>query len=107
VGGERPPTDAKAAHVFHQLYDSFITAGGRLPDVCPDREYVSALLDRWPDVAENGLPSPWVTCPSDGASGSLLYVAVRASRADIAAAAATLAAEFGLACFDPQTGQLR
>jgi hypothetical protein len=110
--GARPPTDVNALHVFRGLYDRHFNGGEDIPPSPQIQSYVARLVDRWPDVdpgAGSDHESPWTCRPLIGnASGPLIYFAVRASRAaDVAGYAAALAAEAGLVCFDPQTGELR
>lgn len=108
--GDRPLTDAKAARVFHHLYDRFMTECGHVPVLPLIDQYAEALVDRWAHVESQGnMHSPWISGPHLGsASGPLLYFTVRSSRAaEVVTFAANVAAEFGLVCFDPQTGELR
>jgi hypothetical protein len=53
--------------------------------------------------------SPWSDGPMiNNASGPIIYFAMRPSMADeVSAAAALMAAERGLVCYDPQWDQLR
>jgi hypothetical protein len=74
------------------------------------RAYVEALLDRWPDITEDDdSRSPWADGPViSNASGPFFYFGFVWSRADDACTtAAQVAAEYGLVCFDPQSGVLR
>jgi hypothetical protein len=114
--GARPPTDAKALLEFRKLYEELFS-GSRY--VTPSEQiagYVSCLTDHWPDFnadadadADAKQRCPWTHRPLiDNASGPLIYFSVRSSRtADVVPLAAHLAAEAGLVCFDPQTGEVR
>ncbi|MFE9123631.1 hypothetical protein [Streptomyces sp. NPDC007172] len=64
--------------------------------------FVSALLERWPDLTEDEDDiSPWST-------GPLIYFPMRWSMAvEASAYAAGVASSRGLNCFDPQARQLR
>jgi hypothetical protein len=108
--GARPPTDIKALQEFHRLYDALFN-GGELVPVSPQiQSYVAKLVDRWPDLSTGPETerSAWAQRPLLGnASGTLIYFAIRSSRAgEVASYAAQLASDAGLVCFDPQTGQL-
>ena len=105
--GDRPVTDADALTVYQQVMDRMEAAE---PPTGRIRAYVSALLDRWPDITEDeGEDSPWADGPMmDNAFGSAIYFSMMWSRAEEASAwAAQLAGEHGLICFDPQTETLR
>jgi hypothetical protein len=108
--GVRPPTDIKALQEFRRLYDALFNRVETLPASPQIESYVAKLIDRWPDLTTGAEAerSAWVQRPLlSNASGSLIYFAVRSSRAvEVAAYAAQLAADAGLVCFDPQTGQL-
>ena len=83
---------------------------GKEPPTPAIREYVAALLDRWIDMTEDDEDiSPWSDGPLvDNASGPIIYFAMRYSMADeVSAAAARMAADRGLVCFDPQWDRRR
>ncbi|MER7512167.1 hypothetical protein ABTX82_27985 [Streptomyces lavendulae] len=109
--GERPEDDAAAAQCFRGLYDRFVDT--KEPTVPPAERiaaFVAALLERWPDLAEDDDDTaPWSTAPLIGeARGPLIYFPMRWSMADEASAyAAEAAASMGLNCFDPQARRLR
>jgi hypothetical protein len=106
--GERPVSDAHAAATFERLMDR-MEAGDHEPPTERISAYVSALLDRWPDIDDDGgEDSPWADGPLIGnALGSSIYFAMVWSRAEEASAyAAQVAEEHGLVCFDPQSERL-
>ena len=110
--GPRPTSNAHALRVFRVLYDRLFNGAEHVPPSPSIQSYVARLVDRWPDVdsgAEGDEQGPWPYQPLIGnAAGPLIYFAVRASRAaDVAGYAVALAAEAGLVCFDPQTGEQR
>ncbi|WP_412540060.1 hypothetical protein R8Z50_30220 [Longispora sp. K20-0274] len=106
--GERPATDDAGATVHDELYERFIGSAETMPPSVRIERYVSALLERYPDidVAEE---SPWSTSPLMGeASGPYVYFPMVYSTCREASAwCAGVAAEHGLVCFDPQLGILR
>jgi hypothetical protein len=107
--GDRPPSDAAAAEIYEQLMDR-LEGGEQEPPTDRIRAYVSALLDRWPDIDEDGgEDSPWADGPLiDNAFGSVIYFAMVWSQAEEASEfAARVAEEHGLVCFDPQSECLR
>lgn len=107
--GDRPASDAAAAEIYEQLMDR-LEAGDQGPPTERIRAYVSALLDRWPDIDEDGgEDSPWADGPLIGnAFGSVIYFAMVWSRAEEASEyAARVAEQHGLVCFDPQSKCLR
>ena len=104
--GDRPPTDKEGLARFRSLYDAFIDNDDGEDPSPAIQGYVTALLQRWPDITEpNGEASPWVDGPLvDNASGPFIYFAMSWSQAEEASSfAARLAHEHGLVCFDPQT----
>ncbi|MFK4208668.1 hypothetical protein [Streptomyces sp. NPDC030920] len=109
--GERPEDDAAAARCFTDLYDRYIdTEGPAVPPVEQIAAFVSALLERWPDLTEDeDDTSPWSTGPLiKEARGPLIYFPMRWSMAvEASAHAAGVASAMGLNCFDPQARQLR
>ncbi|KPI17342.1 hypothetical protein OV450_8022 [Actinobacteria bacterium OV450] len=109
--GERPADDAAAARRLRNLYDRFMdTEEPAVPPAERIAAFVTALLERWPDFAEDDDDTPpWSTAPLIGAArGPLIYFPMRWSMADEASAhAAEVAASMGLHCFDPQARRLR
>jgi hypothetical protein len=108
--GARPPSDIKALQEFHRLYDALFNRGELVAASPQIQSYVAKLIDRWPDLTTGSEAerSAWAQRPLLGnASGTLIYFAIRSSRAgEVASYAAELASDAGLVCFDPQTGQL-
>lgn len=107
--GARPDDDEAATEEFEVLYHRYI--GAKLPPSPRIAAYVTALLERYPDIStEAGFhDSPWASAPlMSEASGPLIYFPMVSSRGDETARwAGQLAEEHGLVCFDPQTEQLR
>lgn len=103
--GERPLSDADAAVMYERLMDR-LEASDQEPPTERISAYVSVLLDRWPDIDDDGgEDSPWADGPLIGnALGSFIYFSMVWSRADEASAyAAQVAEQHGLVCFDPQS----
>lgn len=72
--------------------------------------FVASLLTRWPDITSPaGDGSPWADGPLiNNASGACIYFAMVWSQGEEASAfAASVAAQHGLVCFDPQAEVLR
>jgi hypothetical protein len=108
--GDRPADDAAAPREFRRLYDRYIGSRDLQSPTPRIAAYVRALLDRYPDItSEAGEDSPWADGPLiNDASGPFLYFTMVYSQCDEASAwAAQVAQDRGLACYDPQTGQLR
>ncbi|MEV8516875.1 hypothetical protein [Dactylosporangium sp. NPDC051484] len=108
--GDRPANDVAAAAEFERLYDRYIESDDAAEPTARIAAYVTALLDRFPDIGtEAGADSPWSTGPLMGeASGPLVYFPMVWSRCEeVSAWAAHLAEEHGLNCYDPQWNQLR
>ncbi|MEV6843071.1 hypothetical protein [Actinoplanes sp. NPDC051411] len=109
--GARPDDDDAAIEEFEVLYERYLGAGGTVTPTPRIAAYVTALLDRYPDIdTEAGFhDSPWASAPlMSEASGPLVYFPMVAGRGDETAVwAARVAEEHGLVCFDPQTDQLR
>jgi hypothetical protein len=107
--GERP-ADAEGGETFQRLYRQYIDGLNDTPPTPAIRDYVSALLARWVDMTEDedGI-SPWSDGPLiDNACGPIIYFAMRYSMAEeVSAAAARMAVDRGLVCFDPQWDRLR
>ncbi|RST09021.1 hypothetical protein EF910_02080 [Streptomyces sp. WAC07149] len=113
--GVRPVDDAAATATFEELFGKHMRHGGGQKTVPTPliREYVEALVARWPDLSpdddeEDEDASPWSDGPLiDNASGPLLYFAMVFSKHQEATSfAAPLARSLGLICFDPQDERL-
>jgi hypothetical protein len=109
--GARPTSDLHALQHFHRLYDNFMDGGEFVSASRQIQSLVAKLLDRWADIdaeSEADKSCPWVGRPlSRNASGPLIYVTIRKSKAaEVVPYVVQLAAENGLVCFDPQTGEL-
>lgn len=108
--GERPANDVAAAAEFERLYGRYIASDGVVEPTPRIAAYVSALLDRYPDIGpEAADDSPWSTAPlMNEACGPLVYFPMVWSRChEVSAWAAQLAEEHALHCYDPQLRQLR
>ena len=99
--------------MFEQLYGRFIGTGEEAPPTEAIRQYVSALLDRYPDLTELDDDavddSPWADGPMIGnASGPIIYFAMVANEAAEGAwtYAVATARAMRLVAFDPQSGTL-
>ncbi|MEV7616136.1 hypothetical protein [Streptomyces sp. NPDC089799] len=113
--GVRPADDAAATAVFEDLYREHMQhmGGQKTRPAHLIRQYVEALVARWPDLSpdddeEDEDASPWSDGPLiNNASGPLFYFGMVFSRYQEAAAfAADLARTLGLVCFDPQVQRL-
>jgi len=104
------PADDDAGEVFQRLYRQYLDTPAEIPPTSAIRDYVTALLARWIDMTEDEHDvSPWSDGPLiNNANGPIIYFAMRYSMADeVSAAAARMAADRGLVCFDPQWNRLR
>jgi hypothetical protein len=108
--GDPPADDDAAIAEFEILYERYI-GGAKVTPTDRIIAYVTALLDRYPDIntAAGYQDSPWASAPLlSEASGPLIYFPMVSSRGDeVAPWAARLAGEHGLVCFDPVLDQLR
>ncbi len=97
--GERPATDAEAAIVFQDLADEADESD--LPPTPAIRDFVEALVQRWPEGEDDG---PWSDEPLiGGAVGSFAYVSMTFSSVELVMTYLVHQAEvLGLVCFDPQ-----
>jgi hypothetical protein len=86
------------------LYERYFTESPRRPHG-QIRAYVEALVEKWPEDDDG----PWSSPPLlESASGPIVYFSMVYSRADeVSEAAAQLAAEHDLVCFDPNRNILR
>jgi len=110
--GARPTSDLNALQHFHRLYDNFMNDGEFVSASTQIQSFVQKLLNRWADISTESDADrrcPWVDRPLiRNASGPLIYFMVRKSKAsEVVPYVVQLAAESGLVCFDPQTGELR
>ena len=111
--GDRPPTDSEGATTLDALYDRYIEREYPTEPTARIREFVQALVGRFPDLTELGDDevddSPWADGPLIGnASGPFIYFSMVSNRAADGAwaHAVSTAAELGLVAFDPQSGTL-
>lgn len=104
------PADAAAADDRYEQIVAVLESGQTQPPTPAIRAYVDALLERWPDITDDGgEDSPWADGPLIGnANGSFIYFAMVWSRCEEASEfAARTAAAHGLICYDPQSQTLR
>ncbi|MGQ5640519.1 MULTISPECIES: hypothetical protein [unclassified Streptomyces] len=108
--GVRPADDATATTTFKDLYRKHMRrmGGQKTPPTPLIRQYVEALVTRWPDLGPDDNEedaSPWSDGPLiNNASGPLFYFGMVFSKYQEATSfAADLARTLGLICFDPQT----
>lgn len=108
--GERPEDDDAAGQQWMSLAEHYLETEDANPPTERIREYVGALLRRWPDITidETG-ESPWSVGPLLGeADGPVICVSMQWDRAEeVSAFVAKTAASMGLVCFDLQTDTLR
>ncbi|GAB2678704.1 hypothetical protein [Nocardia goodfellowii] len=70
------------------------------------KDFVEALLRRWPDCGEDA--SPWSSAGTGHAEGSSLHINIQWGRQDeVSTFVAGLAKVHGLNCYDPQQNRLR
>ena len=108
--GSRPADNDAAADAYEDLCNRYLELDERLPPTGRIRDYVEALLARWPDLGEEGSDdSPWAGSPIlHEAVGPVLYLTIVWTRAEDASShAAELARAHGLVCYDPQLECLR
>ncbi|WP_460728399.1 hypothetical protein [Nocardia heshunensis] len=104
--GDRPRDDDDLGVILSGIATCYLDV--RVGRLQPPSEtiagFVEALLQRWPDIENEG--SPWAATVTGSANGPVLSLAIDWSRAaEVAAGVAELAAEYGLQCFgDPATG---
>ena len=105
--GENPADNDDAGSTFDDLYGRYLeTEDVAQPPSPRIQAYVEALVDRYPDDADD---SPWASPPViDEASGPIVYLLMSFSRAEeVSEYAAQLARIHGLVCFDLQGETLR
>ena len=111
--GERPTSDQDAVQTFEALYEQYVEQDDPTEPSPRIREFVSALLERFPDL--EALPddevddSPWADSPLIGnASGPFIYFGMVTNPAaeDAWELATKTAAQLGLVAFDPQSGEV-
>ncbi len=112
--GARPDSDKDALRMYESLYGLYIDTDTPTQPSAAIAAYVSALLERYPDLTELDDEdatddSPWSDGPLiDNASGPFLYFGfVRSAPLDEAwAFAVDTARSMGLVAFDPQSARL-
>ena len=108
--GSDPSSDAEASSIFERLMSEFQDAPGEaIPPTARIADYVSSLLSRWPDIADDNVDdSPWADGPLiNNATGPILYFTMRLGRADeVVDHVSRTAANHGLICYDPQAKML-
>jgi hypothetical protein len=102
--GDRPTDDQNAGSTYDELYQRYLESEENEEPPNPRiKAYVDALLERYPDDAEDGV---WSVSQDDG-SGPIVYLTVLYSRAEeVSEYAGELATRHGLVCFDVQTGRV-
>ena len=109
--GPKPASDDAAMSLYEELMDRYHSADapGSVPVTQPPTPailaFVEALLDRWPDITnEGGEDSPWADGPMiENASGPIIYFGMMASGLKEAVPfVIDEARRRGLVCFDPQ-----
>ncbi|RZT82240.1 hypothetical protein EV382_5546 [Micromonospora violae] len=106
--GDMPADDEAAGGVYEALYQQYFECE-ELPPTPRIRAYVDAVAQRWPDLyGHDAQLYPLSNGIIDEASGPMVYFTIPFHRADeVSAAAARLAADHGLVCYDPQGEHLR
>ncbi|MEH0929384.1 hypothetical protein [Micromonospora sp. CPCC 205558] len=106
--GDMPAGDEAAGKVYGALYQQYF----EYEELSPTpriRAYVDAVAERWPDLyGHDAELYPLSNGLIDEASGPMLYFTIPFNRAnEVSAAAAQMAADHGLVCYDPQWEHLR
>jgi hypothetical protein len=111
--GPRPASDEEARRIFKAFYRRFVKAEYDAPPTQRIAAYVSALLDRYPDLTELNddaiEDSPWADGPLiQNASGQFFCLNVVGNEVGEEAwtYAISKARSAGLVCFDPESGAL-
>jgi hypothetical protein len=103
--GDRPADDEAAAEAYESLCEQFLESDEPLEPTARIRDYMSALVERYPFTAED---SPWAGSPIGDAAGPIAYLNLDLGRcAEVSAWAAEAATQHHLVCYDPQTESLR
>ncbi|MFF0152383.1 hypothetical protein [Micromonospora sp. NPDC005203] len=105
---DRPANDEAAGEAYDALYQRYFESEDQ-PPTPRIRAYVDAVVARWPDpYGHDAELHPLSNGLIDQTSGPMVYFTMRFSRSDeVSAAAARIAAEHGLVCYDPQWEELR
>ncbi|MFY1617315.1 hypothetical protein [Micromonospora sp. WMMD736] len=106
--GDMPADDETAGELYEALYQQYFEFE-ELPPTPRIRAYVDAVAERWPDLyGHDAQLYPLSNGLVDEASGPMVYFTIPFNRADeVSAAAAQLAIDHGLVCYDPQGEHLR
>jgi hypothetical protein len=111
--GDPPESKDAAAATFEALYDQYIQREYPTEPTPKIKEFVEALLARYPDLDtlsdDDVDDSPWADSPLLGnASGPFVYFSMVTNDAAVNAweLATATAKRLGLVAFDPQSGGL-
>jgi hypothetical protein len=106
--GDMPADDEAAGEAYEALYQRYFEDEEQ-PPTPRIHAYVDAVAERWPDLyGHDAQLYPLSNGLIDEASGPMVYFTIPFSRADeVSAAAAQMAVDHGLICYDPQWGHLR
>ncbi|WP_416905178.1 hypothetical protein [Micromonospora echinospora] len=106
--GDTPTDDEAAGAAYDALYQRYFESEEQ-PPTPRIRTYVDAVAARWPDLyGHDPQLYPLSNGLIDEASGPMVYFTIPFSRSDeVSSAAARMAADHGLVCYDPQWGHLR
>jgi hypothetical protein len=106
--GDMPAGDEAAGEAYEALCQQYF--GNEEQSPTPRiRAYVDAVAERWPDLyGHDAQLYPLSNGLIDEASGPMVYFTIPFNRADeVSGAAAQMAADHGLICYDPQWEHLR
>ncbi|MFC0006849.1 hypothetical protein [Micromonospora siamensis] len=106
--GDPPSDDEAAGETYDALYHRYFENEAQ-PPTPRILAYVDAVSTRWPDLyGHEAQLFPLSNGLIDEASGPMVYFTMPFNRADeVSAAAAQLAADHGLVCYDPRWAHAR